>query len=88
MERGPPVTRQVDQVIDQHAQLARLGERGRDERRRIGVVRLFGEQFEVSDQAGERRAQLVRGVGDQAALRAHRFVERGRHRGECLPEPG
>ena len=29
----------------------------------------------------------MRGVGDQPALRASRFVQRGRHRGECLPEP-
>jgi len=87
VERGLPVTRELDQVVDQHAQLTGLSQRGRGQRRNARVVRPFREQFEVGDQAGERGAQLVRGVGDQPALRARRFVQRGRHRGECLPEP-
>ena len=87
MKRGPPVTRELDQVVDQHAQLSGLGQRGGGERLRAGVVRLFSEQFEVGDQAGEGCAQLMRGVGHQPALRAHRLLKRGRHRGERLSEP-
>ena len=59
VERGLPVTRQLDQVVDQHAQLAGFGQRGRGQRRRARVVRLLSEQFVVGDQAGERGAKLV-----------------------------
>jgi hypothetical protein len=70
VKRGLPVTGELDQVIDQPAQFACLGQRGGGQRWRAGVVRLFSEQFEVGDQAGERGAQLVRGISDQPALRA------------------
>src|SRR6185503_6373041 len=37
------------------------------------------EQLEIRAQAGERRSQLVRGVGDELALLAQRNLERGEH---------
>jgi hypothetical protein len=71
VEQGLSVTRELDEVVDQHAQLAGLGQRGGDQRLRAGVVRPFSEQFEIGGQAGEGRAQLVRGVGDQPTLCTH-----------------
>ena len=45
------------------------------------------EHLDVRAQARQRRAQLVRGVGDELALRAARLLERGEHRVEARGEP-
>ena len=44
-----------------------------------GSVVGAGEDLDVRAQAGQRRAQLVRGVGDEAALAPRRVLERGEH---------
>ena len=48
----------------------------------------LGEQVEVGAQRGQRRAQLVAGVGDQLALPVPGGGERGEHRVERRGEPG
>ena len=64
-------TRQQQQVRDQPAHAA-----CRAQRRlcRVGLlaIELVGQQFEVCQHAGERRAELVRGVGDELALARER----------------
>ena len=44
------------------------------------------EDVDVRLQARQRRAQLVRGIGDEAALRLERLLERGEHRIEGRAE--
>ena len=53
---------------------------------RVGILERGLQQLEVGDDAGQRRAELVRGVGDELALLAHRSfalgaggVERAQH---------
>ena len=48
----------------------------------------LGEQVDVGAQRGERRAQLVAGVGDQPALPVPRRGERGEHLVERRRQPG
>ena len=55
----------------------------RSRSRSLGVGRAAaGQHLEVRAQRGERRAQLVRGVGDELALRALTSLERLEHRVE------
>ncbi len=61
-----------------------LARGGRERRRAVGL----GEQVEVGPQRGQRRAQLVAGVGDELALACLRGGERGQHRVERDREPG
>ena len=81
---GLVVAGELDEVADQRGQLLQL----RDEIRAqpvavAGVGRTAaGEHLEVGPQRGERRAQLVRGVGDELALRPLRALERLEHRVE------
>ena len=44
------------------------------------------QHLEVGARAGQRRAQLVRGVGDEAPLRRARLLDRGQHGVEALGE--
>ena len=78
------VAGQLDQVADQGAQLLDLGadvveqleaRLGRQRRVALGLA----EQVEVGAQRGERRAQLVAGVGHQPALPVARRGEREQH---------
>ncbi len=65
--------REQQQVGDQPAHALRGAQR---RARRFALVALqrFGEQLEVGEHARQRRAQLVRGVGDEAPLaREHRL---------------
>ncbi len=73
------------QVGDESAHTPR-GAQGRARRVTLVAAERFGEQLEVGEHGGERRAQLVGGVGDEAALTGeHRFglgvgvVERVQH---------
>jgi len=51
-------------------------------RLRVGHAGAILEQVEIGGEAGQRGTQLVRGVGDELALRGHRLVQRGQHGGE------
>ncbi len=78
--------RELDQVGDEHAELGRLlldvlqQPRALVGRQRLGL----GQHLDVRAQAGDRRAQLVRGVGDELALGGDRALERVEHRVEVL----
>ena len=61
--------------------------RRRRSRSAAGSSRWRAEHLEVGAQRGQRRAQLVRRVGDELALRALRVVERLEHRVERRREP-
>ena len=62
----------------------------REQRSRSSGASAFGraEQLDVRPQARQRRAQLVRRVGDELALRARRVLESGEHRVEAAPRAG
>ena len=84
------VARELDEVADQRGQLLELartrsaaGARGRPRRRAAAR-----QHLEVGAQRGQRRAQLVRRVGDELALRALRALERLEHRVERAREAG
>ena len=65
--------REQQQVGDQPAHALRGAQR-RARGFALVAVQRFGEQLEVREHARQRRAQLVRGVGDEAALaREHRL---------------
>ena len=78
--------RELDQVGDEHPELGRLlldvvqQPRALVRRQRLGL----GQHLDVGAQAGDRRAQLVRGVGDELALGGDRALERVEHRVEVL----
>ena len=80
---------QLDQLRDQRRHLAELlddvGEQPFPLARRQRA--LAGEHLDVGPEARERRAQLVRGVGDELSLLARRLLERGQHRVEACTEP-
>ena len=78
---GLLVAGELDQVADERAQLLQLGDQVRAQPVAVaGVGRAAaGEHLEVGAQARERRAQLVRGVGDELALCALRTLERLEH---------
>ena len=63
--------RQQQQVGDQPAHPLRGAQR-RARRLALIAVQRFGEQLEVGEHARQRRAQLVRGVGDEVALAGER----------------
>ena len=79
------VAGEIDQVADQHRQLVELGDDvGEQSLALLGRHLLgMGEDLDVGAQAGERRAQLVRGVGDELALGVDRALERVEHRVEA-----
>ena len=69
---------QLDHVADQRGQLVELLDHVRSQR---GAVLgreevLVAHQLEVGPDGGDRRAQLVRGIGDEVALGLHRTLER------------
>ncbi len=64
--------RQVEQVIGQRFQPLKLGQRPLDEHLLAGRVRLAGGEFEVGVDGGQRRVNLVGGVGDEAPQRDDR----------------
>ena len=77
--------REQQQVADQPAHPPRRAQR-RLGRLGLLALELLGQQLEVREHAGQRRAQLVRGVGDELALAvehrlgvAARRVERPEH---------
>ena len=80
--------RELDQVGDEHPQLGRLlldvGQQPRALVGRQGVG--LRQHLDVRAQAGDRRAQLVRGVGDELALGGDRALERVEHGVEVLRE--
>ena len=80
---------QVDEVADEHRQLAQLRLRGGHDaaRSRGGQALAERERVEVGLHARQRRAQLVRGVGDELALGQARALERGEHRVEARGQP-
>ena len=86
--------REQQQVADQPAHPAGRAQR-RLRRLRLLAVELLGQQLEVREHAGQRRAQLVRGVGDELPLAvehrlglAARGVERAEHPLERARELG
>ena len=69
---------QLDHVADQSAQLLALFEHVGQQASAILVgqfVALLEQHLHVRAQAGDRGAELVRGVGHQLALGAHRLIE-------------
>ena len=72
--------REQQQVRDEPAHPPGAAQRGRG-RLTLLAVQLVGEQLEVREHRGERRAQLVRGVRHEGALSAE-------HRLEVDAEPG
>ena len=90
---------EVDQVVDQQRQLLDLlddvARAARCCSSRSMSVALLLQDLDVRAQAGDGRAQLVRGVGDELALgvhggveRAHRALERVEHRVEAAAPAG
>ena len=78
--------REQEQVGDQPAH-ALGGAQGGGRHLALVVLELVGQQLEVGQHAGQRRAQLVRGVGHELALARQgrlglrpRGVQRGQHR--------
>ena len=67
---------QQQQVGDQPAHPPR-GAQGRASRVALVAVQGFRQQLEVGEHRGEWRAQLVRGVGDEAALAVEHRLGRG-----------
>ena len=76
--------RQAQQVRGQRLEPARLPERARDEAALVVGRRLGLGELEVGLQRGERRADLVRGIGDEPAQRGHRRLDALGHRVEGL----
>ena len=80
--------RELDEIRDEPGQRVQL-----DGRLVERVLRLVGRQpalaqeVDVRPRRGQRRAQLVRRVRDEAALRADRRLERGEHLVEARREP-
>ena len=71
------LARELDQVVDERGELLELVDEIRGEARAVAGRQLVGslEQLDVRAQARHRRAQLVRGVGDQPSLHARGLVE-------------
>ena len=81
------VAGEVDEIGDEQRQLLELGDQVGAQALVVGGREAAaGEHLEVGAQRGERRAQLVRGVRDEAALRALGLVERLEHRVERAGE--
>ena len=80
---------EVEQIGDQLVQLAGLLPSRPDEGGglRVGQPGAVLEQVEVRSEDGQRRAQFVRRVGQQLALRAHRIVQCSQHGVERRAEP-
>ncbi len=88
---------EVDQVVHQQRQLLDLLDDVAEQPLAlvgVHVLALLLQDLDVRAQAGDRRAQLVRGVGDELALRVHGVVERAHgvlerveHRVEAAGEP-
>ena len=80
---------QVDQIADQHRQLPQLRLRDGQDASAFAGGQLLAhrERVEVRLRARQRRAQLVRGVGDELALREARALQRGQHRVEAPGQP-
>jgi hypothetical protein len=78
------VASELDEVADQRGQLLQLRDQiGSQVVAIIGVGRSApGQHLEVRAQRGQRRSQLVRGVGDQLALCLLGSLERLEHRVE------
>ena len=76
---------QIDQIADQHRQLPQLRLSGGQDPRTLARGQLLAhrQRVEVGLHARQRRAQLVRGVGDELALCEARALERGEHRVEA-----
>ena len=67
---GGTGARQLEQLVDQLVHPADLGERAVGDVLPVrGVARLAARDLEVRRDHGERRAQLVRGIGRELALR-------------------
>ena len=83
---GLTVAREVDEVADEHGELLELGARGGERRRALlgRQVAGAGEQLDVRPDRRQRRAQLVRCVGDELALGLLGGLERGQHRVERI----
>ena len=81
---GLLVAGELDEVADERAQLLELrDEVGAQAVAVLGVGRAAARQhLEVGAQRGERRPELVRGVGDELALGALTALERFEHRVE------
>ena len=75
------LARERQQVVEQHAEPRGVG---LDVGQHLGVGAVPGRVGEVAAQGGQRRAQLVRGVADEALLGRAGALERGEHRVERL----
>ena len=87
--RDLAVAGELDEVADQLAELLELGDEVAPQALAVGgrQVAAGAEHLEVGAQRRERRAQLVRRVGDELALGALRVVERLEHRVERRGQP-
>ena len=83
-------TRQLEEAGDQVAHLVRLALEVGEQLVALAGLQplLLLQHFDVRLEARERRAQLVRRVGDEAALRLDRLLERREHRVERRAEAG
>ena len=83
------VARQLEQAADQVTHLVRLAlQIGEETLPAFGIeALLLLQDLDVRLQARQRRAQLMRRVGDEALLRLERFLERREHRVERRAEP-
>ena len=88
---------EIDQVVHQQRELLDLLDHVAEQPAmflRVHVLALLLQDLDVRAQAGHRRAQLVRGVGHELALRvhgrverAHRALERVEHGVEAAGQP-
>jgi hypothetical protein len=87
---GGLAAREIDEVVGEAGQLRGLRGGAIEQRaatlaRDVGVV---AQDLDVRAQAGDRRTQLVRRVGDELALDAHRLGERVEHCVEARGQAG
>ncbi len=83
------LARQLDEVADQAAQLLQLLDDVAQQPPPLllGQPRRQRQHLDVRAQARQRRAQLVRGVGDELPLAADRRLQRAEHRVEGARQP-
>ena len=82
--------RELDDVADERGQLVELRDDVGAQALALGLGQPVGvlEHLDVGAQAGDRRAQLVAGVGHEVALRLDRALERVERRVEAAREAG
>ena len=90
LELGRPFAGELHEARDEPTHLTELTDEVTEQRLAGGRREIVParEHLDVRPDARKRRAELVRGVGDELSLLLLRLVERGEHRVEAGAEPG